>query len=116
MSSEQVIESEIQSKGLNAPRLSLEKIDAVIVGEDYYVFPDTTTTVCCLKLRNGYTVVGESAAVSAENFDVELGRKIARQHARDKIWALEGYLLRETLSLWQAKEEIMSSSVLINPR
>jgi hypothetical protein len=97
MSSEQMIESEIQSKGLNAPRLSPEKIDVVIVGEDYYVFPNTTTTVCCLKLRNGYTVVGESAAVSAENFDVELGRKIARQHARDKIWALEGYLLRESL-------------------
>jgi hypothetical protein len=97
MSSEQMIESEIQTKGLNAPRLSPEKIDAVIVGEDYFVFPNTTTTVCCLKLRNGYTVVGESASVSAENFDVELGRKIARQHARDKIWALEGYLLRESL-------------------
>jgi hypothetical protein len=116
MSNEQNIELEIQSKGLNAPRLSPEKIDAVIVGEDYYVFPNTTVTVCCLKLRNGYTVVGESASVSAENFDVELGRKIARQHARDKIWALEGYLLRESLSLWQAKEEMMAQSVLINPK
>lgn len=96
--SEQSIESEIQSKGLNAPRLSPDKIDAVIIGEDYHIFPGTTLTVCCLKLRNGFTVTGESAAASPENFDIEIGRKIARGNARDKIWALEGYLLRERLS------------------
>lgn len=95
---EQAIEAEIQAKGLNAPRLSPEKIDAVISGEDYHVFPGTTLTVCCLKLRNGFTVTGESAAASPENFDVELGRKIARSNARDKIWALEGYALRERLA------------------
>ena len=36
--------------------------------------------------------------VSPENFDVELGKKIARSNARDKIWALEGYALRERLA------------------
>ena len=95
---EQAIEAEIQAKGLNAPRLSPEKIDAVLTGEDYHVFPGTTLTVCCLKLRNGFTVTGESAAASPENFDVELGKKIARSNARDKIWALEGYALRERLA------------------
>lgn len=98
MQNEQAIEAEIQAKGLNAPRLSPEKIDAVIVDEDYHVFPGTTLTVCCLRLRNGFTVTGESASVSPENFDAELGRKIARNNARDKIWALEGYLLRERLA------------------
>lgn len=96
---EQAIESEIQAKGLNAPRLSPEKIDSVIVDEDYHIFPGTTLTVCCLKLRNGFTVTGESAAASPENFNEEIGRKIARSNARDKIWALEGYLLREKLSV-----------------
>lgn len=96
--SEQAIEKEIMEKGLNAPRLTPEKIDAVISGEDYHVFDGTTLTVCCLTLRNGFTVTGESAAASPENFDAEIGRKIARQNARDKIWALEGYLLKETLS------------------
>lgn len=96
---EQAIENEIQSKNLNAPRLSPELIDSRIDGEDYYVFPNTTLTVCCLKLKNGFTVTGESAAVSMENFDEELGRKIARIHARDKIWQLEGYALRERLWL-----------------
>lgn len=94
---EQAIEAEIQAKGLNAPRLSPDQIDATIVGEDYHVFPGTTLTVCCLKLRNGFTVTGESAAASPENFDAELGRKIARGNARDKIWALEGYLLRHRI-------------------
>ena len=94
---EQAIEAEIQAKGLNAPRLTPELIDAVIVGEDYHVFPGTTLTVCCLTLRNGFTVTGESAAASPENFDVEIGRKIARQNAREKIWRLEGYLLRERI-------------------
>jgi hypothetical protein len=55
-------------------------------------------TVCCLKLSNGFTVTGESACASPENFDAELGKKIARGNARDKIWALEGYVLRNTLS------------------
>jgi hypothetical protein len=95
---EQAIEAEIQAKGLNSPRISPERIDAVIVGEDYHVFPGTTLTVCCLTLRNGFTVTGESAAVSPENFDVEIGKKIARSNARDKIWALEGYALRERIA------------------
>lgn len=98
MNDEQTIEKEIQAKGLNAPRLTPAKIDAVIVGEDYHVFPGTTLTVCCLKLLNGFTVTGESAAASPENFDVEIGRKIARENARDKIWKLEGYLLRDRLA------------------
>lgn len=95
---DQAIEQEIQDKGLTAPRVTPQRVDEVITGEDYHVFPGTTLTVCCLTLRNGYTVVGESAAASPENFDEALGRRIARQHARDKIWALEGYLLREKLA------------------
>ncbi len=92
------IETEIQSKGLTAPRLTPEQIDATIAGEAYHVFAGSNLTVCCLTLRNGFTVTGESACVSAENFDAELGRKIARGHARDKIWQLEGYLLRDRLN------------------
>lgn len=95
---EQKIESEIQRKGLNAPRLNPEAIDATIVSEQYHVFPGTTMTVCALTLRNGYLVTGESAAASPENFDKDIGRKIARDNARNKIWALEGYLLREKLA------------------
>ena len=90
---EKTIEKEIQDKGLNAPRLTPDYIDAQIAGEAYYVFPGTTLTVCALTLRNGYQVIGESASASPSNFDEELGRKIARGKARDKIWSLEGYSL-----------------------
>ncbi len=95
--SDQDIEQKIQEKGLNAPRLTPDHIDSVIVKEDYHVFPGTTTTVCRLELRNGYSVIGYGAAVSPENFDEEIGRKIARDDARNKIWMLEGYLLKERL-------------------
>lgn len=95
---EQQIEKEIQDKGLNAPRLTPELIDDAIASEQYHVFPGTTMTVCALTLRNGYIVTGESAAASPENFDQDIGRKIARNNARNKIWALEGYLLRDRLA------------------
>ncbi len=101
MSNEQAIEAEIQAKGLNAPRLTPDHIDSIIAASDYHVFPGTTLTVCCLTLRNGFTVTGESAAASPSNFDEEIGRKIALENARNKIWALEGYLLKNNLFIEQ---------------
>lgn len=95
--SEEAIENEIQEKGLTAARITPERIDEVIVGEDYHVFDGSQLTVCCLTLENGFTVTGESACASPENFDAEIGKKIARANARDKIWPLEGYLLKQHL-------------------
>ena len=94
---EAAIELEIVEKGLTAPRLTPDDIDNAIVGEEYHKFDNSCTTVCCLTLVNGFTVVGESACASPENFNAELGCKIARDKARDKIWALEGYLLKQRL-------------------
>lgn len=95
--SEQTIEQEIQAKGLTAPRVTPQRIEQVQVSGQYHVFPGTTVTVCCLTLANGFTVIGESACASPENFNEELGRRIALKNAQDKIWALEGYALRERL-------------------
>ena len=50
-----------------------------------------------MTLKKGFTVTGESACASPENFDAEVGNKIAFENAREKIWALEGYLLKERL-------------------
>jgi hypothetical protein len=96
--SEQTTEQMIQDKGLNAPRLTPALIDETIADEYYHVVPNTTMTLCVLTLRNGFQVTGESAAVSFENFDEEIGRKVARANAREKIWQLEGYLLKDKLS------------------
>lgn len=95
--SEEQIEKEIQEKNLNAPRLTPALIDAAVKEKTFHVFGDTCLTVCCLTLVNGFTVTGESACASPENFNAEIGEKIAFENARDKIWALEGYLLKQKL-------------------
>ena len=94
--SEKEIEKEICDKGLTAPRITPEHLDKKIVAEEYHVFGGLMT-VCCLTLENGFSVTGESACASPENFDEEIGRKIAFGNARNKIWALEGYLLKQRL-------------------
>ncbi|KEZ78321.1 Gp49 family protein [Salinisphaera hydrothermalis] len=91
------IEKEIQAKGLNSPRLTPDAIDEWIVGEQYHRFPNTTTTVCCLSLKNGFNVTADSACVSPENFDEEIGRQVARDKAKGKVWELEGYRLKQAL-------------------
>lgn len=117
------IESEIQAKGLTAPRITPADIEANIASEHYFTAdegvigerwrlsedPDDVNddnipgalnllTFCVLVLRNGFTVTGESACASPENFDAEIGRKIARQNAVAKVWPLMGYELRSTLA------------------
>ena len=115
---DQQIEQEIQAKGLTAPRVTPADIEANIVGEHYFTAEDgvgranrgqtsnsgknpialSLLTFCVLVLRNGFTVTGESACASPENFDAELGRKIARQNAISKVWPLMGYALKERLA------------------
>ena len=95
--SEESIEKEIQEKGLNATRLTPNVTNVTIKDEAYHVFKGSQLTVCCLTLQNGFTVTGESACVSPENFNAEIGQKIAKENARNKIWQLEGYLLKDKL-------------------
>ena len=95
--SEQSIEQETKEKGLTAPRLTPQDIDRAIAGETFTVLPSGKAMVCELTLENGFTVRGESACVSKENFDYEIGCKIARENARSKVWELEGYLLQQKL-------------------
>lgn len=113
---EAAIEQEIQSKGLNAPRLTPDHIDKQVKGVDYYVFPGTTLTVCAITLQNGFIVTGESAAASPENFDEEIGRKIAYDNARNKIWAFEGYMLRSALMGFHFLPKGITKADLISAR
>ena len=117
------IEQEIQAKNLTAPRVTPADIEANIYQEFYFTAnegmrgtPESLATfaecgdislfdrpelrlltLCVLILRNGLTVTGESACVSAENFDAERGRKVARENAVNKMWPLMGYALKESL-------------------
>lgn len=104
------IESEIQTKGLTAPRIIPADIEANINAQ--YTFTAYSAlgegvprmdelkllTIAVLVLKNGFTVTGESACASPENFDAELGAKIAIANAKSKIWPLMGYALKQSLS------------------
>ncbi|AVJ25453.1 MULTISPECIES: Gp49 family protein [Pseudomonas] len=130
---DQAIEQEIQAKGLTAPRVTPADLQANIASEHYFtavdgvlgayknnddvrvevISPDWEVprsieslgllTFCVLVLRNGFTVTGESACASPENFDTEVGRKIARDNAVAKVWPLMGYALKQQLH--QAAQE-----------
>lgn len=109
------IEQEIIAKGLTAPRVTPADIEANIASEYYFTAADGVSveasrspsfcyethlnllTFCVLILQNGFTVTGESACASPENFNAEIGRKIARENAKNKIWPLMGYALKESL-------------------
>ena len=56
-------------------------------------------TFCLLILRNGTKVTGVNhGPVSNANFRAVEGRRRARANAIEKVWELEGYLLRERLA------------------
>jgi hypothetical protein len=93
---EQEIDEQIKARGLTAARVTPEQVDAAIASEEYQIFSGRLT-ICCLTLRNGFLVTGEASCVSAANFDEQLGRRIARRNAREKIWSLEGYLLKQRI-------------------
>ena len=125
MSEDKVIETMILAKDLTAPRITPADIEANIASEYYFTAwegaqlaywgdsdpenpklaegepdrngPLSLLTFCVLVLRNGFTVTGESACASPENFNAETGRKIARENAVQKVWMLEGYLLKQQL-------------------
>ena len=112
------LEQEIQAKASNGPRVTPADIEAEIVGECYFTAADgafgaamrldgtslppddlplNLLTFCVLVLRNGFTVTGESACASPENFNADIGRRIARENAVDKVWPLLGFALRQRL-------------------
>jgi|SRR6185312_4866601 len=76
-------------------KVTKESIEARIKDTDYMVLPNSTVTVCNIKLENGFSVRGESVCVDSRNFDMEIGRQIAYRDAFSKLWQLEGYLLAE---------------------
>lgn len=94
---EKSIEQMIVDKGMTAPRVTPQGIEAIIVKREFHRLTDVLT-VCVLTLLNGFTVTGESACASPENFDQAIGEAIALKNAKEKVWMLEGYRLKQFLS------------------
>lgn len=115
------IQEDIEARASVAPRVTPADIEAEIASEFYFTAADgyrsapcfdpngqptdclpppaplELLTFCVLVLRNGFTVTGESACASPQNFDAEIGRRVARQNAVNKIWPLLGFRLRDRL-------------------
>ncbi len=96
-----------------APRVSLSAIEAAIsqrhdltaaqavAGFAPTLPPDSPLrllSICLLVLQNGFVVIGKSAPASAENFNADLGKKLAYEDAIRQIWPLMGFALRENLA------------------
>ena len=81
----------------NGNRVTTDLIDSKIKGITTYRLPDTTITIAVIAMENGFTVTGESACADPANFDEPIGKEMAINNAYDKIWPLEGYLLKERL-------------------
>lgn len=118
-----MLEQEIKAAGADQhPRIAQADIDNAIVGEYYFTgaqamesqgvivgdrSPLHLITFCVLELRNGFTVTGQSAVVSRENFRADIGQKVARANAIQEMWPLMGYALKDRLFLKQAAEPVM---------
>lgn len=106
------IETAVKRAGADkAPRVTPADIDANIAAEHYFTAGAALEamkhpvgeslnllTICVVVLRNGFTCVGTSACASPENFNAEIGRRVARENAVQKIWPLMGYELRSKLA------------------
>lgn len=108
------LENQIKTLGADkAPRITPADVETSIASEHYFTAHEGVMgasggieggprhlhflTFCVLVLKNGFTVTGESACASPENFNAEIGRRVARDNAADKVWPLMGYLLKESL-------------------
>lgn len=118
------LEREIQAKANKAPRVTPADIEGEIASEHYFTAEDgvgraskgqtsnggknpaslSLLTFCVLVLRNGFTVTGESACASPENFNAEIGRRIARENAINKVWPLLGFRLCDKLASVQSNQ------------
>lgn len=97
------VEAKIIDKGLTAPRVTKDQIDALMerCNFDIHHIPNTTTMLVTCLLDGFSLAVGKSACVDPDNFDRALGIEIARSNAvkeaRSKLWELEGYALKKTM-------------------
>ncbi len=94
------IESEIRSVHYFTASDAIQNESAVHEhGDEGWFLGDTQRlTICVIQLRNGFTVTGESACASPENFNAGIGRRIARENAVAKVWPLLGFRLKDKLA------------------
>lgn len=117
-------------KRSTAERVTLEKVNGSIVGEYYFTGSEAVksvgalsgegyqedvpedldrVTICLLRLYNGFVILGHSAPASKENFDAQIGKRLARERAIMQIWTLLGFELKTRQWMREAGEDNNSS-------
>lgn len=91
------LEDELKALGLTAPRVTPAWLDSLIEKIDYFkVGP--SHIICKLTFFGGrFHTTGESATVSAENFDEKVGEEVSYRKARDAMWPYLGAVLAHEL-------------------
>jgi hypothetical protein len=80
----------------NANKLSVEYLESRIKTVEYMQVRDRMI-MCFITMVNGYEVTGEAYVADPANHVEEKGRRVAYNNAFDKLWSLEGYLLKERM-------------------
>ena len=106
-----VTEAELKASATK-PRVTAEGLEANIKHEYYFTGKEAieaagyggvpadvgVLTFCVLVLQNGYTVHGISACANPANFNAEIGKRLAYDKAKNKIWELMGYELKSEVA------------------
>lgn len=99
---DETIEQEIQAKGLTAPRVTPADLQANIVHTEIVKHISPRGQVlrwAVLTTRNGFAVTGRpSASVSSANDKAEIGERVAIENAKQELWPLMGFRLRDELA------------------
>lgn len=109
-----VTEQELAER-LSHPRVTQEDIINAIQSEHYFTAEDGVNgstifiikeipeelkylTFCVLVLKNGFTVVGQSACAHPDNYNQDIGDRIAKENAVKQVRSYLGYELRSRLA------------------
>lgn len=102
VSVDQVVEDALQQQlnKINKEKnyLTEKDINDVITNIEYNCVPNTHITICVLTLINGAKVLGKNyGSIDPDRNNEVMGKEYAFKEAVEKVWELEGYLLRQRL-------------------
>lgn len=86
-----VFDAAYLAQGLDGSRIDEQMVDDFMT--EYESTRMGNHTVVLVKLRNGFTLIEESACVDPANYDQELGEQYALEKAKRRVWNLLGFLL-----------------------
>lgn len=106
----------ISLESMAAPYVTLSMINAEISQSivSYMRLPNTTTTICHVKLANGATLLGTSRCMSRKNYDRTAEECAALGKAKDKLWELMEYAMLDDAYNEALRNEALRNDMMLN--